>query len=69
MNRRIEELILEAGFPTFDKMYVVSDGVELKRFARLIVRECSQIVADAVDHREPASTYVNKIQKHFGDET
>ena len=50
-------------------MYVVSDGVELKRFARLIVRECSQIVADAVDHREPASTYVNKIQKHFGAET
>jgi len=24
------------------------------------------VVNDAVDHREPASTYVDKIQQHFG---
>jgi hypothetical protein len=24
------------------------------------------IVADAVDHREPASTYVSKMKHHFG---
>jgi len=40
MNERIQELILEAGFPKFDKMYVVSDGEELEKFAELIVKEC-----------------------------
>jgi hypothetical protein len=40
VNPRIRELILEAGFPTFGKMYVVSDGEELERFAELIVQEC-----------------------------
>jgi len=40
VNERIRELILEAGFPTFGKMYVVSDGEELERFAELIVQEC-----------------------------
>ena len=29
---------------------------------------CAQVVADAVDHREPASTYVGKIKEHFGVE-
>jgi len=38
MNERIKELILEAGFPKFDEMYVVSDGKELERFAKLIVK-------------------------------
>ena len=41
MNERIKYLILEAGFPKFDKMYVVSDGAELEKFAELIVRECA----------------------------
>jgi hypothetical protein len=36
------------------------------RFAELIVQECVGIVADAVDHREPASTYVDKIKRRFG---
>jgi hypothetical protein len=40
VNERIRELILEAGFPTFGGMYVVSDGEELERFAELIVQEC-----------------------------
>jgi len=37
-------------------------------FAKLIVRECADIVTDAVDHREPASTYADKIRQHFGVE-
>ena len=45
------------------------DGVDLEKFAELIVRECANIVADAVDHREPASTYVGKIKQHFGVES
>jgi hypothetical protein len=40
VNERIRELILKAGFPTFGKMYVVSSGEELERFAELIVQEC-----------------------------
>ena len=38
----------------------------IEKFAELIVGECAGIVADAVDHREPASTYRDKIKQHFG---
>jgi len=48
------------------KMYI--PNVFIERFAELIVRECVTIVVDAVDHREPASTYASKIQQHFGVE-
>jgi hypothetical protein len=41
---------------------------ELEKFAELIAKECANIVADAVEHREPASTYVDKIKQHFGVE-
>jgi len=70
MNERIRELSEQAekyaddnfrGEPTW------SEAFESK-FAELIVRECAVIVADAVDHREPASTYVGKIKQHFGVE-
>jgi len=39
-----------------------------EKFAELIVRECISIVNDAVDLREPASTYAGKIKEHFGVE-
>ena len=71
MNERIRELILEAGFPKFDKMYVVSDGEELEKFAELIVRECADI---AKHHVMNISTYSDadfvekQIRKHFGIE-
>jgi len=42
--------------------------LDAKKFAQLIVKECVGIVADAVDHREPARTYVGKIKQHFGVE-
>ena len=79
MNERINQLRLEAGIsrlhdePKF--MVAVSkegtvieplDGLE--KFAELIVKECMYVVNDAVDHREPASTYVGKIREHFGVE-
>ena len=41
---------------------------KFEKFAELIVRECAGVVEDAVDHREPASTYVGKIKQHFGVE-
>ena len=39
-----------------------------REFAQLVIQECVGIVQDAVDHREPASTYVSKIKQHFGVE-
>ncbi len=46
----------------------IFNSIAMATFAELIVAECTNIVADAVDHREPASTYVNKIKQHFGVE-
>lgn len=37
-------------------------------FAELIVDICIDLVEESVDHREPASTYANKIRDHFGIE-
>ena len=78
MNERIRELILEAGFPKFDKMYVVSDGEELEKFAELIVRECAEISEQSqwseakgeyYEGFNEAMIYVsNKIKEHFGVE-
>lgn len=69
MNERIRELILKAGFPTFDKMYVVSDGEELERFAQLIVRECVRYFNE--DYKRDFDTLWRKdlskgIKEHFG---
>ena len=67
MNERIKELVLEAGFPQFDKMYVVSDGEELERFAELIVRECAGLCSIAAPGRD-AEDIEEAILKHFGVE-
>ena len=65
MNERIKELAEEAGLLVHNPEGVPT---KLEKFAQLIVRECIGIVSDAVDHREPASTYVDKIKQHFGVE-
>jgi len=67
MNERIHTLAEEAGLYC-DGTPDAWDQGAIEMFAQLIVRECVGIVADAVDHREPASTYVDKIKKHFGVE-
>jgi len=71
MNVRIKELWSQAG-GHYDSgnqhtwpQYTIDNPEKL---AELIIRECVVIVADAVDHREPASTYVGKIKQHFGIE-
>ena len=72
MNTRIEELALQAGFSK-DKYSLYwdedanSDGVDLEKFAKLIVQECLGIIDD---EREP--TLVSRIElweqfkEHFG---
>ena len=69
MNERMLELALQAGLKKAhgaDREYM--GDFDWRQFADLIVKECVGIVADAVDHREPASTYVGKIKQHFGVE-
>ena len=66
MSDRVQELVLEAGFPCFGRMYVVSDGEELRRFAELVVEEClyccrSHAGVDGVSGRIEAS-----IREVFG---
>jgi len=71
MNERIKELILKAGFPKFDEMYVVSDGAELEQFAELIVNECMLLVQDEVQYItdfDKADQVVDVVKKHFGVE-
>jgi predicted nucleic acid-binding Zn-ribbon protein len=41
---------------------------ELAEATKSIVQECASIIKDAVDHRELASTYADKIKQHFGVE-
>ena len=70
MNERIDKLMYHAGLTAqgcWDEMDEY-DRKAIEKFAELIVRGCIDIVADAVDHREPASTYVGKIKEHFGVE-
>ena len=70
MNERINKLFgqaLDEAVPETWTTLNPAQSSKLKdKFAELIVGECANIVADAVDHREPASTYVSKIKQHFG---
>lgn len=65
MNERIKELYKEAYGARLAINDFVLDSNE-KKFAEFIVRECMLVIEDAVDHREPASTYVAKLADHFG---
>jgi len=69
MNERIRELAEQTGYiwhASGDPQIYEFTPEKLDEFAELIVQECAGVVADAVDHREPASTYVSKITQHFG---
>ena len=54
----------------FDKTceHLADAKTELAEATKSIVQECARIIKDAVDHREPASTYADNIQQHFGVE-
>ena len=66
MNKRIKELYNQSLVVRNDDAQWIESELDSEKFAELIVRECVTIVTDAVDHREPASTYASKIQQHFG---
>ena len=60
---RFERLAEQASFNIYKSDLWRGTG---HRFAESIVRECVNIINEAVDHREPASTYTDKIKRHFG---
>ena len=66
MNERIKLLAEQAWDATAVSKDFGHPVSFAEKLAELIVRECIGIVSDAVDHCEPASTYVDKIKKHFG---
>ena len=67
MNERIRELAEKARANVAAGLSVDEWIKEYnQQLGQLIVQECISIVADAVDQREPASTYVGKIKEHFG---
>ena len=68
MNERIQKLAEQCRTLYRDGNGQYVEQFDEEKFAELIVKECAGIVADAVDHREPASTYVDKIKEHFGVE-
>ena len=70
MNSKLDDLMYQAGLTaqgSWDEMDSYDREAVIK-LAELIVRECAGIVEDAVNHRDPASTYVDKIKQHFGVE-
>ena len=66
MTERIDDFASQCEGKTI--CYCGQTGFNYEKFAELIVRECMGVVEDAVNHREPASTYVSKIREHFGIE-
>ena len=69
MNKRIRELYDQCIVGrNNDAQWIFEGDLDPEKFAELIVQECANIVTDAVDHREPASTYADKIRQHFGVE-
>jgi hypothetical protein len=67
MNNRIQDIADQCWSHHINGVLI--DGhlhFDYEKFGKLILQECVNIVADAVDHREPASTYVSKMKSHFG---
>ena len=59
MNKRIEELAEEAGFPKWSDKTI---GFELEKFADLIIEECANFLKDRLDDHFAAE----QLEEHFG---
>jgi 3-deoxy-D-manno-octulosonate 8-phosphate phosphatase KdsC-like HAD superfamily phosphatase len=67
MNERIKELAVQAGFTGWTQQTTI--GLELEKFAELIVKECAKVADDGF----ASSNFGNGITghqllKHFGVE-
>lgn len=62
MNNRIR--LMAKAYQAFTESRITSPEVE--KFMEIIVEECIEVIEEAVNQREPASTYTTKIKNHFG---
>ena len=69
MNKRLEELAEEAGFPKWSDKTI---GFELEKFAELIIKECCYTiddgdgVASSISENVWRQQCIREIKKHFG---
>ena len=68
MNKRIKELALEAGYQKDSFGVGHWDMPECKKFAELIVRECSRYIEDKFDFCGDEIIIAESVLKHFGVE-
>ena len=72
MNKRIKEIIKQAGFTPIQHdnrvVYDISTEANLEEFAELIVKECASIY-NKIDNGNAhlgTENYLEALQKHFG---
>jgi len=66
MNKRIKELMLEAGYAAPEI------ALRAQKLAELIIQECIEVVIDCDEDpklilHEPYRIIMNKLDEHFGD--
>jgi hypothetical protein len=78
MNKRVQELMIEAGFHMRTRMEGIEDGIDwscssygydhaVQKFAELIVRECAD-VCQQFGNGGSGYTLSSEIREHFGVE-
>ena len=65
-NKRIQELAEQAKFTWVENGKNITGGVDLEKFAELIVRECCDIFVEL--RTRPADLAVKDVKQHFGVE-
>lgn len=78
MNERIKELAAQAGmhFDKYDLAFAdnnhAEDGVDLEKFAELIIRECARVCLSQRDltnlNYKPSERFAEAVKVHFGVE-
>jgi hypothetical protein len=68
MNTQFRALVEQAGYGR--ERWNSTEQFEnfLQTLVASVIQECATVVQNAVDQREPASTYVDTLRKHFGVE-
>jgi hypothetical protein len=69
MNERLNELAEQARFTWVENDKDITGGVDLEKFAELIVQECQFAIVSRTDlPRHERKLYNNVLKKHFGVE-
>ena len=74
MNERIKELAEQAKFTWVENNKDITGGVDLEKFAELIVRECAEVCKAQATYDpivlpyKPSEQFEKAIRQHFGVE-